>query len=186
MSERSIQRFPSNGPTTEWRQWSGHENAIRIPASVVNGYPLAPDSILTGDEQGMSPHVSVAAVVRSLLDSAVDDLASAYALISEAGRLSPVGIPTLIRGTIELSGLGMWVLTGQERPGRQSRALRVAHDSNFNAKQFYSHLSQNAAEPADVREGAAEAVEMHNSACEKSVENATKLGIKRTKVNSST
>src|SRR5699024_1009036 len=73
-------------------------------------FPLAPDSLLAGDDDGMFEHVSVAAVARSFLDSAVDHLRAAHALVFEGGRLSPTGIPTLVRSAIEFSGIGMWVI----------------------------------------------------------------------------
>lgn len=143
--------------------------------------PLTADSILAGDEDGMFEHVSVAAVVRSMLDSAVDELSAAYSLVSESQRLSPRGIPTLVRGAIELSGVGMWVMTGQERVGRQMRALNVAHDSDRNALKFFTNLRHNNASP-DIREEAAQGVARHEAGCKQSEKNATMLGITRAKV----
>jgi hypothetical protein len=147
-----------------------------------DAYPLAPDSILVGDELGITGGASVAAVVRSLLDSAVDDLASAFALVTGAGRLSPVGIPTLVRGTIELAGLGMWVLTGQERSGRQERALRVAHDSYSNASKFYDQLSKSAAAPANVRAEATQGAADNKAWAVTLADDAAKRGLKKTRV----
>jgi hypothetical protein len=56
--------------------------------------PLAADSLLAGDEEGMPSGVSVVAVVRSLLDSAVDDLSAALESIS-AGKIHPAATATL-------------------------------------------------------------------------------------------
>ncbi|WP_449373053.1 hypothetical protein [Arthrobacter psychrolactophilus] len=145
-------------------------------------YPLAPDSLLVGDESGMPESVSVAAVVRSLLDSAVDDLVSAFALATEAKRLSPVGIPTLVRGAIELAGLGMWVLAGNERLGRQERAIRIAYDSFVNASKFFEELSKNVAVPQSVRDDAAKGAVYNKSCCSTLLEGAARGGHKKNKV----
>jgi hypothetical protein len=166
----------------DWEQLGSWISRIQGLSVDKDAYPLAPDSILVGDEVGMPEGVSVAAVARSLLDSAVDDLASAFVLATEAGRLSPVGIPTLIRGVLELAGLGMWVLTGPERQGRQERALRVAHDSYFNASKFYDQLSKDTAVPANVREDAAKGAADNKSRCEALVAGATKNGLRKPKV----
>ena len=145
---------PDNRPSPDWDelgQWlqKTHERSTNRHA-----YPPHVKSLLARDEQGMPEGSSVAAVVRSLLDAAVDDLTSAFDLAGTLGRLHPAGIPTLIRSSIELSCLGMWVLTDQGKPGRQERALRVAHDSLFNGKKYFSHLAANSRVPADVRHDA--------------------------------
>lgn len=66
-------------------------------------YPPDATSLLARDETGMPEGSSVAAIVRSLLDTAVDDLTSAFGLAAGLGRLHPAGIPTLVRGAVELS-----------------------------------------------------------------------------------
>lgn len=154
------QKMPSQG----WQELGAGIRDLQGLSVDKEAYPLAPDSLLVGDESGMPEGVSVAAVVRSLLDSAVDDLASAFALATEAERLSPVGIPTLVRGAIELAGLGMWVLAGNERQGRQERALRIAYDSFVNASKFFEELSKNTAVPENVRDDAAKGA-VHNKSC---------------------
>lgn len=170
------------GREDEWHEFADWLVPLSKLVRDKEAFPLAPDSILAGDEHGMLEHVSVAAVVRSMLDSAVDDLAAAYSLVAEAGRLSPIGIPTLVRGAIELCGVGMWVMTGQERVGRQTRALNVAYDSDRNAKKFFMNLCQDDVAPSNIRREAVDAVSLHESACAQSVENADSLGIQETKV----
>lgn len=147
-----------------------------------DSYPLGADSVLAGDEHGMPEGASVAAVVRSLLDSSVDDLASACMLAAELGRISPVGIPTLVRGTIELSGLGMWVITGKGRQARQERALRVAHDSLMNAGKFYEHVAKDATWPASDRAEASKRAEKYKAQQELLIADAVKHGLKKTHI----
>jgi hypothetical protein len=146
-----------------------------------SAYPLAADSLLAGDEKGMLPGVSVAAVARSLLDSAVDNLSAALDSIS-TGKIHPVATATLTRGVIELAGLGMWVLTGSMRQGRQQRALRVAHDSAFNAAKFFRVLADSSGPPKPVREENAQAADHQTEVCERIVSAAVRLGIKKTTV----
>jgi len=146
-----------------------------------SAYPLAADSLLSGDEKGMPPGVSVAAVARSLLDSAVDDLSAALDSIS-AGMIHPVATATLTRGAVELAGLGMWVLTGSKRQGRQQRALRVAHDSAFNAAKFFRGLADSSGPAKPVREESSQAAEHRTEVCEQIVAAAARLGIKKTTV----
>jgi hypothetical protein len=146
-----------------------------------SAYPLAADSLLAGDEKGMPPGVSVAAVARSLLDSAVDDLSAALDSTS-AGVIHPVATATLTRGVVELAGLGMWVLTGSKRQGRQQRALRVAHDSAFNAAKFFRGLADSSGPPKPVREESAQAAENRTEVCDQFVAAAARLGIKKTTV----
>lgn len=169
-------------PTGGWdlfRTWISDMQGLSVDK---DAYPLAADSLLAGDEVGISDVVSTAAVVRSLLDSAVDDLASAFALAADVGRLSPVGIPTLVRGSVELAGLGMWVLSGQGRQGRQERALRVAYDSFFNASKFFEVISRNNAAPTNVREEAAAASSYNKSCCETLLDRAVMGGLTKNKV----
>ncbi|WP_162239829.1 hypothetical protein [Arthrobacter sp. Leaf137] len=144
-----------------------------------NSYQLDSKSLLALDQQGMPAGTSVAAVVRSLLDSAVDDLASAFALVNSAGRPSPVGIPTLVRGSIELAGVGMWVLTATGRAGRQERALRVAHDSLINGKKFFTHLSQEPTAPPETQKDAAVAAKNHDSQVRNLIASCSFLGIEK-------
>ncbi|WP_413247829.1 hypothetical protein [Sinomonas flava] len=154
---------------------------VQTISSDRSAYPLAADSLLAGDEKGMPPGVSVAAVVRSLLDSAIDDLSAALDSISP-GKIHPVGIATLTRGAVELAGLGMWVLTGSKRQGRQQRALRVAHDSAFNAARFFRGLADSSGTPMPVREESVQAAELRTEACDQIVAAAARLGIKKTTV----
>lgn len=166
----------------DWERFSSWIVSVQDMSRNKEGYPLAEDSILAGDEAGMPEGVSVAAVARSLLDSAVDDLASAYTLAALVGRLSPVGIPTLVRGSIELAGLGMWVLTGKERAGRQERALRVAHDSYLNARKFYEQIANDSSVPADVRKDAARGASDNRSQCDALAASSIRQGLKKSKV----
>lgn len=167
---------------TDWQEFAEWLLPLQNSVQAKDAFPLAPDSILAADEDGMFDHVSVAAVVRSFFDSAVDQLGAAYALVSEAGRLSPVGIPTLVRSAIEFCGIGMWVLTGHERVGRQTRALNVAYDSDYNAKKFFNQLCKDDKAPSSVRDEAAKAAGMHELGCKRSELNAESLGISRTAV----
>jgi hypothetical protein len=148
-------------------------------------YPLAPNSLLAGDEFGIPEVPGTAAVVRTLLDAAVDDLASAFALVTAVGRLSPVAVPTLVRGAIELAGLGMWVLTGQERSGRQERALRIAYDSHSNALKFHTHRSKSPALSADQRAEATQWAIENKVAAAALADAAAKAGLKKTTVTAS-
>lgn len=159
-----------------WIQEAQRQSADRY------SYPLNSKSLLAMDQQGMPEGTSVAAVVRSLLDSAVDDLASAFALVTEAGRPSPVGIPTLVRGSIELAGVGMWVLTGTGRSGRQERGLRVAHDSLINAKKYFTHLSRDPMVPANVKKEAIESARNFEQQAKDLAGSTSFLGIQRSLV----
>ncbi|MGY4543630.1 hypothetical protein ACVWY0_003570 [Arthrobacter sp. UYNi723] len=150
-----------------------------------HSYPLDSKSLLALDQQGMPEGTSVAAVVRSLLDSAVDDLASAFALVTEAGRPSPVGVPTLVRGSIELAGVGMWVLTGTGRSGRQERGLRVAHDSLINAKKYFTHISRDPTVPAKVKEEAIDSARNFEQQAKTLSASTSFLGIKKSLVTAS-
>lgn len=165
----------------EWLEMAEWLIPLRNLVQDREAFPLSADSILAGDEDGLFEHVSVAAVVRSMLDSAVDELSAAYSLLSDSQRLSPRGIPTLVRSAIELSGVGMWVMTGQARVGRQTRALNVAYDSDRNAMKFFTNLRHNNASP-DIEAEAAQGVARHEAACKQSELNADMLGITRTKV----
>lgn len=169
-------------PTDGWEPFGTWISEMQALSVDKDAYPLALDSLLAGDEVGMPEGVSTAAVVRSLLDSAVDDLASAFALAAEVGRLSPVGIPTLVRGSIELAGLGMWVLSGHERQGRQERALRIAYDSFFNASKFFEVTSKNNAAPPNVREESATAFLYNKSCGETFLDRAVMGGLTKNKV----
>jgi hypothetical protein len=162
----------------ELRRWVMEAETLSTNPSA---YPLAPDSLLAGDEEGMPPGVSVAAVTRALLDSAVDDLSGALSSISR-GKIHPVATATVTRGAVELSGLGMWVLSGSERQGRQQRALRVAHDSAFNAAKFFQGLADSSSSPKLVREESARAAENRKVDCDQIVAAAGRLGIKKTTV----
>lgn len=142
-----------------------------------DSYPLAPHSLLAGDKQGMPHGSSVAAIVRSLLDSAVDDLAAAFGLAADLGRIAPVGIPTLVRGTIELSGVGMWIITGEERKGRQERALQVAHDSLVNVGKYWERVSETPFAPTEVRSEANKVVQDFAADRESLLAGAAKLGL---------
>jgi hypothetical protein len=150
-----------------------------------HSYPLDSESLLALDQQGMPEGTSVAAVVRSLLDSAVDDLASAFALVTEAGRPSPVGIPTLVRGSIELAGVGTWVLTGTGRSGRQERGLRVAHDSLINAKKYFTRISRDPTVPANVKEEAIGSTRNFEQQAKDLAASSSFLGIKKSLVTAS-
>lgn len=162
----------------EFRRWVAEAQYL---SSDYSAYPLAAGSLLAGDEKGMPAGVSVAAVARSLLDSAVDNLSAATDSIS-AGKIHPVGTATLTRGVVELAGLGMWVLTGSERRGRQQRALRVAHDSAFNAARFFRGHTELAGLPSGAGKEYAQAAEHQTEACERIVSAAVSLGIKKSTV----
>ncbi len=169
-------------PSDAWHQLGSWLAEVQDLANDSHAYPLAHGSLLAGDELGISEIPGTAAVVRTLLDAAVDDLASAYALVTSVGRLSPVAVPTLVRGAIELAGLGMWVLTGHERSGRQERALRIAYDSYSNAIKFHAHRSKSPALSADQRAKANDwAVENRISAADLA-DAAAKAGLKKTRV----
>ncbi|WP_336855939.1 hypothetical protein [Sinomonas albida] len=137
--------------------------------------------MLAGDEDGMPEGASVAAVVRAMLDSAVDDLVSAYEL-ARTGSGGATAVATLVRGTVELSGVGMFVLTGSERRGRQQRALRVVHDSYQNAAKFFTQLSTDPISPPPVREEASLHAKKNAAECGKVADAALRLGIKKTHV----
>jgi hypothetical protein len=130
----------------------------------------------------MPTGASVAAIVRSLLDTAVDDLASAFGLAAGLGRLHPAGIPTLVRGTVELSGIGMWILTGKGRAGRQERALRVAHDSLFNASKFLSHMAADPTVPGHVQTDARAAAVKSKEEVESLLGSAAFLGLRKSAI----
>lgn len=149
-----------------------------------HSYPLDASSLLAGDEQGMPEGTSVAAVVRSLLDSAVDDLAAAFAL-ADAGRISPAGIPTLVRGSIELAGVGMWVLTAPGRAGRQERGLQVAHDSMVNAEKYFTNVSKETTVPANIQKEASASAEKFKDQRQDLVAGAGRLKLKKTHVTAS-
>lgn len=159
-----------------WLQTTQDRSANKL------SYSPQSDSLLARDEQGMPEGSSVAAVVRSLLDSAVDDLTSAYDLAAGLGRLHPAGIPTLVRGSIELSCMGMWIMTGLGGSGRQERALRVAHDSLFNAGKYFSHLAGNTRVPANVQEDAHKAAEDLKAQVERLLSSASFVGLKKSAV----
>lgn len=154
---------------------------VRTLSSDPAAYSLAPDSLLAGDENGMPIEVSVAAVTRAFLDSAVDDLSGALSSI-RGGKIYPVATATVTRGTVELAGLAMWVLTGAGRQGRQQRALRVAHDSAFNAAKFFQGLADSPGSPKDVRDDSSQAADHKKTACEQISAAAVGLGIKKTTV----
>ncbi|TNB69434.1 hypothetical protein FJ661_10745 [Pseudarthrobacter phenanthrenivorans] len=141
-------------------------------------YPPDATSLLARDETGMPEGSSVAAIVRSLLDTAVDDLASAFGLAAGLGRLHPAGIPTLVRGAVELSGVGMWVLTGKGRAGRQERALRVAHDSLFNASKFFTHMAADPGVPGNVQADARKSSEDSKAQVDSLLGSAAFLGLR--------
>lgn len=163
----------------DWIQEAQRQSANK------DSYPLDSKSLLALDQQLMPEGTSVAAVVRSLLDSAVDDLASAFALVVDAGRLSPVGVPTLVRGSIELAGVGMWVLTGTGRSGRQERGLRVAHDSLINAKKYFTHISRDPTVPAKEKGEAIDAAKNFEQQAKTLAASTTFLGIKKSLVTAS-
>ncbi|MCC9205968.1 hypothetical protein [Arthrobacter sp. zg-Y769] len=165
-----------------WDQLGPWITEVQTLSTDSHAYPLAQNSLLAGDELGATGLPGTAAVVRTLLDAAVDDIASAYALVTAASRLSPVAIPTLVRGTIELAGLGMWVLTGHGRSGRQERALRVAYDSHANAMKFHAHLSQNMALPPNQRTEAREQVSKTKDAAAALADTAAKAGLRKTRI----
>lgn len=172
----------ASAPSESWEQFALWLSEVQELSIDSNSYPLAQNSLLAGDELGNAAVPGPAAVIRTLLDAAVDDLASAYALLAAVGRLSPVAIPTLVRGTIELAGLGMWVLTGKERSGRQERALRVAYDSYSNAIKFHTHRSASKALSADQRAMAKQWTIENQDAAAALVDVAVKAGLKKTRV----
>lgn len=144
-------------------------------------YPISPESLLAGDENGMLQGVSVAAVARAFLDAAVDDLSGALSSIT-TGKIHPVATATVTRGAVELAGVAMWVLTGTGRRGRQQRALRVAHDSAFNAAKFFQGLSDSPGLPENVREESRQAAAHNRATCDEITAAALRLGIKKTAV----
>lgn len=168
--------------SSDWEELRVWLQATQDRSSNKLSYSPHSDSLLARDEQGMPEGSSVPAVVRSLLDSAVDDLTSTFDLAAGLGRLHPAGIPTLVRGSIELSCMGMWIMTGLGRSGRQERALRVAHDSLFNAGKYFSHLAENTRVPANVREDAQKAAEDLKAQVETLLSSAAFLGLKKSAV----
>lgn len=165
----------------DWRELADWMGKTRKQSAAPDAYPLAPGSLLAGDEGGMPPGVSVAAVTRSLLDSAVDNLSGAVLAIT-AGQIHPVATATTTRGAVELAGVGMWILAGTGRRGRQQRAMRVAHDSSFNAVKFFQGLADSPGSPKDVREESTQAVRHHRTNCDEISDAAVRLGIKKTAV----
>jgi hypothetical protein len=165
----------------DWRELADWMGKTRKQSADRDAYPLAPDSLLAGDEQGMPPGVSVAAVTRALLDSAVDSLSGAVLAIT-AGQVHPVATATTTRGAVELAGVGMWILAGTGRQGRQQRAMRVAHDSSFNAVKFFQGLADSPGSPKNVQEECTQAVNHHRTNCVEISDAAVRLGIKKTAV----
>lgn len=162
----------------QWLQKTQDRSANKL------SYAPHPSSLLARDEQGMAEGSSVAAVVRSLLDSAVDDLTAACDLVAGLGRLHPAGIPTLVRGSVELSCIGMWIMTGVGSAGRQERALRVAHDSLFNAGKYFSHLAGNSKIPDSVQQDARRAAGDLKAQVDGLLGSASFLGLKKSAVKS--
>lgn len=165
--------------TDEWKSFQIWIREVQNSSQQMESYSLASGSLLSKDEQGMPEHCSVAAVTRSLLDCAVDDLACAFAIVDDLERVHPVGIPTLVRGAIELAGIGMWVLTGDGRQGRQERALQVAHDSLRNASRFADQLAGTPSVPNHVLDDARMARDDFNSERGDLLDGAAKLGINK-------
>ncbi|MUK02545.1 hypothetical protein GM708_11795 [Vibrio cholerae] len=168
--------------TNEWDLLGAWLADVQGLSSDTYAYPLAPESLLAGDELGVPGTPGPAAVVRTLLDASVDNLGAAFDLVTQAGRLSPIGIPTLVRGTIELSGLGMWVLTGHERTGRQERALRVGHDSMINEAKFHTERSQRPGLSDEDKNAAAQSAADQKKAAADLADAAGKAGLKKTRV----
>jgi hypothetical protein len=164
-----------------WEQFGIWLADVQNLSQDTHAYPLALESLLAGDELDIPKGPGPAAVVRTLLDASVDNLGAAFSL-AQAGRLSPVGIPTLVRGAIELSGLGMWVLTGPERAGRQERALRVGHDSLINAYKFFKERSELPGFSTEDKNAAAASAAEHKDSAAALGEAAAKEGLKRTRV----
>lgn len=170
--------------TSEGDDWAGLccwvEEAQTLSSDPA-AYPLARDSLLAGDTRGMPNGISVASVARAFLDSAVNDLATAVSSIT-AGHIHPVGLATLTRGSVELAGVGMWVLTGSKRQGRQQRALRVAHDSAFNATKFFEGLTDTSNPPEGLSQESAQGAQNYRNTCDQITTAAMALGIKKTTV----
>lgn len=171
--------------TNEWDLLGSWLTDVQGLSSDTYAYPLAPESLLAGDELDVPGMPGPAAVVRTLLDASVDNLGAAFDLVTQAGRLGPIGIPTLVRGTIELSGLGMWVLTGHERAGRQERALRVGHDSIINESKFHTERSQRPGLSNEDKDAAAQSATDQKRAAADLADAAAKAGLKKTRVTAS-
>lgn len=170
-----------NHSAEDWLELERWVIKTRDLSSDPSAYSLASDSLLAGDENGMPRGVSVGAVTRAFLDSAVDNLSGALSSI-KTGKIHPVATATATRGAVELAGVAMWVLTGTGRRGRQQRALRVAHDSAFNAAKFFQGLADSTSSPQNVREESSQAAAHHRSTCDELSAAALRLGIKKTGV----
>lgn len=168
----------------EWDELYAWAAATQELSSNSESYPVGPDSLLAGDGAGMPAGVSVAAIARTMLDSAVDHLVTAIQVIRCSGQVHPAATPTLVRSAIEHAAVGMWVLTGEKRAGRQERALRVAHDSEANALRFFQGVARSSSSPPSVRLESTKAAEHHQIACDEILLTAEKLHLKRPRVKS--
>ncbi|MFF1831125.1 hypothetical protein [Paenarthrobacter sp. NPDC058040] len=75
-------------------------------------------------------------------------------------------------------------MTGAGRVGRQERALRVAHDSLFNAGKYFGHLAGNTTVPDRVQQDANIAAIDMNAQIDSLLSSASFLGMKKTAVKS--
>lgn len=168
--------------SSEWKELGLWLEKTQKRTSNKQSYAPDPTSLLARDESGMPQGSSVAAIVRSLLDCAVDDLTSAFGLAAGLGQFHPVGLPTLVRGSVELAGVAMWVLTGKGREGRQERGLRVAHDSLFNAAKFFTHMASDPTVPTEIQEDARRSAENSKAQIDSILSSAGFLGLRKSAI----
>lgn len=166
----------------DWNAIYSWTLSLRELSSSSDSYPVGPDSLLAGDDREMPPTASVAAIARTMLDSAVDHLATAIQVIHLSEQIPAASIPTLVRSTIEHAVLGMWLLTGDNRAGRQERALRIAHESEFNAAKFFRSITTSTSAPTTAHNESLDQAAAHQLACDEILRTADKLQLKRSRV----